>query len=323
MEVKDYYKILGVDKKAGPDEIKKAYRKLAVKYHPDKNPDNKAAEEKFKEISEAYEVLKDPEKRQKYDRFGENWKYYQQGAAGAGQGAGGFDWSQWQQQPGGGGYQTYTGDFESAFGGGGFSDFFEHLFGGGGGFGRAGRGRAPHAFKGQDVEAQVELSLEEAYHGATRLADVGGKKLRLNFKPGMAHKQRLRLKGRGGAGVNGGENGDLYVTVLIAPHPKFERRGNDLYYTLKVPLYTAVLGGKATVETMRGPVKIDVPEETQSGRVLRLKGLGMPVYGKPGEFGSLLVKIEVETPTNLTEKEKELFKQLQKINANEPHAKTV
>lgn len=302
MEYKDYYKVLGVDKKASAEEIKKAYRKLAVKYHPDKNPDDKVAEERFKEISEANEVLGNAEKRKKYDELGENWQQYQR--QGGAQGGGGFDWSQFQQ--GGGGQQYYSsGGFE---GGEDFSDFFETIFGGG----RRGGGRTSSKRKGQDYQAEVELSLEDSYQGTERLMNVNGEKLKMKFK-GVREGQTLKIKGKGGHGVNGGQRGDIYVTVHVGKHPHFERKGDDLYCEAPIDLYTAVLGGKATVRTMKGAIKMNIPKETDNGKVFRLKEMGMPKFGKEGQFGDLYITTKIVLPKNLSDKEVELFKELAQL----------
>lgn len=307
VEFKDYYKILGVDKNATTEEIKKAYRRLAARYHPDKNPGDPVAEEKFKEINEAREVLTDPEKRKKYDRFGENWKYYQQ----TGQHAGGFDWSVFTDN--GGGWRTYSStseDFGDLFGGHGFSDFFEMLFGGGLGRRRQ-RGTRPTA-RGQDISANTLITLEEAYHGTERLIELNGQKLKLKIQPGVRDGQVLKISGKGTPGQGGGPAGDFLLTVRVAAHPRFTRKGDDLYCDLPVDLYTAVLGGKAEIKTFKGTVKIDIPEGSENGKVLRLKELGMPIFpgGKKG-YGDLYAKLQVQLPTNLTEKERELFRKLQ------------
>ena len=293
MEYKDYYKVLGVDKSATIDEIKKAYRKLAVKYHPDKNQGNKVAEEKFKEISEANEVLSNPDKRKKYDELGENWKQYEN------QGA--------QYHSGGGGRQYRSSE---EFGeGGDFSDFFESFFSGGG-FNNGGGGRrAASKRKGNDYQAEVVLSLEEAYSGTTRLLEVNGEKLQMKFK-GVRDGQTLKIKGKGGQGFNGGERGDIYVTVHLPVHPHFERKEDDLYCDAPVELYTAILGGKAPIRTMKGTINMDIPQETDNGKVFRLKGMGMPKFGKDNEFGDLYAKVKIILPKKLSEKEVELFKQL-------------
>jgi curved DNA-binding protein len=306
MNYKDYYKILGVSKTAAADDIKKAFRKLAVKYHPDKNPGDKAAEEKFKEINEANEVLSDPEKRKKYDELGENWQQYQQ----RGNRQEDFDWSQYQNT-GGGRQYSYSDGFGDE---GNFSDFFESVFGGQFG-GRRGGG----ARKGSDYQAEAEISLEEAYSGTTRVMEVNGEKLQMKFKPGVKDGQALRIKGKGGPGQNKGERGDIYVTVHIPPHPHFERKENDLHCEAPIELYTAILGGKATIRTLKGMIKIDIPKETENGKVLRLKKMGMPVFGQENTFGDLYAKVKIILPKNLSNEEIELFEQLKNRN----HAQTV
>ncbi|MGZ5244001.1 MAG: DnaJ C-terminal domain-containing protein [Bacteroidia bacterium] len=300
MNFKDYYKSLGVDKNATTDVIKKAYRKLAREYHPDVNPNNKAAEEKFKEISEAYEVLSDPEKRKKYDELGSDWKRYEQSGH---PGGGGFDWGRYQQQ---GGRRSQSQEFEGAD----FSDFFESIFGGGG-FGQQTRSRGSRAFKGQNYETEVDLSLQEAYTGTSRmLRSSNGEQLKINIKPGVADGQTLRLAGKGGEGINGGPNGDILIRVKILPDPNFRRQGDDLYKDQPVELYTALLGGEITVNTLGSPIKMKIPAETQNGANLRLRGKGFPKYGKTDEYGDLYLKIQVQLPKSLTDKEKELLQQL-------------
>ena len=302
MEYKDYYKVLGVDKKASQDEIKKAFRKLAVKYHPDKNKDNKAAEEQFKLINEANEVLSDPEKRKKYDTLGENWRQYEH--AGAGPGGRG------RQGDGRGGPFTYEygGDFSDIFGqggGSGFSDFFEQFFGSG----SSGGGRRSTRTRGQDYQAEMEITLEEAFHGTSRLIELGGEKLRITTKPGAYEDQLLRVRGKGGKG-SGDNHGDLYVRVNVAPHPRYTRKGDDLYATHTIDLFTAVLGGSSIVDTLSGQIKIKIDPGTQSGKTIRIKNKGMPVYGKTNIFGDLYVQLQVHIPEKLTDKQKELFEQL-------------
>jgi curved DNA-binding protein len=285
MEYKDYYKILGLKKEATTDEIKKSFRKLAVKYHPDKNAGDKAAEEKFKEISEANEVLSDPEKRKKYDEMGENWQQYaQQGA----------DFGQANRQR-----YSYSGGQD--FGGGDFSDFFESVFGG-----RFNASRGSQ--KGSDYSAEVELSLEEAYNGTSRLLEVSGEKLQMKFKPGVKEGQTLRIRGKGGPGSNG-ERGDIYVNIHVAVHPHFERKENDLYCEAPVDLYTLILGGKAMIHTLKGTIKIDIPKDAENGKTLRLKGMGMPVFGTE-KTGDLYAKVKAILPKDLSEEEIEIFKQL-------------
>lgn len=308
MDFKDYYKILGVEKGASEADIKKAYRKLAVKYHPDKNQGDKAAEEKFKEISEAYEVLGDPEKRKKYDQLGENWRNYERHGGQAQD----FDWGQW----GAGGHSyTYRGNPEDIFGGesgGHFSDFFEQLFGQfGGGGGRRQQGRS-RSIRGQDVTATMEVSLEEAYKGGTKQVMVDGSRLNIKLNPGLYEGQVIRLKGKGAPG-RGGENGDLLISIKLASHPEFELKGRDVYADVDVDLYTAVLGGKITVQGLGGPLSMNIPPETDSGRVFRLKGMGMPEYNNASQPGDLYLTAVVRIPQHLTEKEKELFAELAKL----------
>lgn len=309
MDYKDYYKTLGVSKTASQADIKKAYRKLAVKYHPDKNKDNKSAEEKFKEINEANEVLSDPEKRKKYDQFGDNWQQYQQSGN-----TQDFDWSQYTNRGKGQRQYSYEGDFGDSFGGGGFSDFFENLFGGGGfgsqGSGKSKRGARKASLRGEDYNAEMSITLEDAYSGAEKIFDLNGQSIKLKIKPGIANGQILKLSGKGSAGYNGGNAGDLLLKINILNDPLYERKGNDLYTDLSVKLYTAVLGGKSLLKTFKGKININIPKESQNGKVLRLNGLGMPVYGRSDEYGDMYVKLLIEIPTNLTSKETHLFKEL-------------
>lgn len=308
MDYKDYYKVLGVGKDASQGEIKKQYRKLAVKYHPDKNQGNKQSEEKFKEMGEAYTVLSDPEKRKKYDTLGADWKQYEQAGSGA-QGGGGF--SQWAQQ--GRGQQNshfYSADdFEGAD----FSDFFNSFFGGGASGRRPSAGFRETPLKGQDFETQMNITLSDAYHGVESMLALGEEKIKITVPPGVRDGQVLRVKGKGGKGRRGGESGHLYLHVTVEPDSRFERKEDDLTTEIHVPLYKAVLGGNVTVTTLKGNVNIKVPPETQSGKTLRLKGLGMPVYLKKGESGSLFVRILVDIPQNLTAREIELFRQLSSL----------
>ncbi|MCE1202605.1 MAG: J domain-containing protein [Bacteroidia bacterium] len=296
MEYKDYYKILGVDKSAGTDEIKKQYRKLAKQYHPDKNPGDKAAEERFKSISEAYEVLSDAEKRKKYDELGANWKQYEHAFSGAG-----------PSYRKGQGQSEFGGDFGSFFGGSsGFSDFFEAFFGSGfQGFGS----QTPKQRKGSNLSAAMEISLGEAWSGTTRLIRVGEQTLKVPVKPGVKDGQVLRLKGKGYPGQNGGESGDLLITVNILPDSTFERRDDDLMAELAVDFYTAALGGKVSFQTLKGPVNVPVPAGTQSGAILRLKGLGMPKAGSAGNYGNLLLKVKIVLPEFMSHEEKQLLAQ--------------
>lgn len=302
MNYKDYYKVLGVDKNASQKEIKKAYRKLAAKYHPDKNPDNQAAEQKFKEVNEANQVLSDPEKRKQYDTLGANWEAYQQGT---------YDPNRGQQRRGSRSY-TFQGDPSEFFGGqgGDYSSFFEQFFGGqfAGGGGQRQRQRDP--FRGQDMQAIMEITLQEAYHGSNRIFELDGKKMRIKIKPGAYHEQKIKIKGKGGPSPEGGQRGDLYLIFSLIPDVRFERAGVNLICKTKVDLYTAILGEKIDVPTMTGTVKMTIPKGTTSGKTLRLKGKGMPQYNKPNQYGDLLVKVEVQMPTNLSAEEIALFERL-------------
>ena len=294
MEYIDYYKILGVDKNASDDDIKKAYRKLARKYHPDLNPNDKEANKKFQQINEANEVLGDPEKRKKYDQYGKDWKHAEQ-----------FEQARQSQGRGSGQRgQPFTDDFE----GGDFSDFFESLFGGGGN-GPRGRNRQTK-FRGQDIEGQFQLNLTDAYKTHQQTFSVNGKNIRITVPAGSENGQKIRIAGHGEPGINGGPNGDLYITFHIVNNTKFRRHGNDLYTTLDIDLYSALLGGEITVDTMDGKIKLKVAPETQNGTKVRLKGKGFPVYKKENEFGDLIITYDVKLPTNLPEKQKELFRQL-------------
>ncbi|WP_143304742.1 DnaJ C-terminal domain-containing protein [Chitinophaga vietnamensis] len=309
MEVKDYYKVLGVDKTATAEQIKKAYRKLAVKYHPDKNPGDKAAEDKFKDINEAYEVLSDAEKRKKYDQFGENYKYYEQHGGRPED----FDWSQFggRQQSGRRGYQ---GNMEDIFGSGGegFSDFFEQLFGSQ--FSGGQRRQQQQPGRGRDMQATMEVSLEDAYSGLTRQIEVNGSKLNIKLKPGLYEGQVIRLKGQGSQGRKGSTAGDLLITIRLAPHPAYELKGQDIYTDVAIPLYTAVLGGKLTIPTPGAALSMNIPAGTDSGKVFRLKGKGMPGYNNEGATGDLYVKAVIHLPKKLSDKEKALFQELAQLN---------
>lgn len=309
MDVKDYYKVLGVEKTATAEQIKKAYRKLAVKYHPDKNPGDKVAEDKFKEINEAYEVLSDAEKRKKYDQFGENYKHYEQHGGRPED----FDWSQFGGGRGRGRTYSYGGgSAEDMFGGEGFSDFFEQLFGSR--FSGGGRRQQQAPGKGQDVQASMQVSLEDAYAGATRQVEVNGSKLNIKLKPGLYEGQVIRLKGKGNPGRRGGENGDMLITIQLAPHPQYELKGLDIYMELALPLYTAVLGGKVNIVTPGATLNMNIPAGTDSGKAFRLKGKGMPAYNNSGTAGDLYIKAMIHIPKDLSEKEKELFQQLAQLN---------
>ena len=300
----DYYKVLGIDKKATADEIKKAYRKLARKFHPDVNPGDKEAERKFKELNEANEVLSHPANRTKYDQYGEHWKHGEQYEQAQQQ-----QRSQQSRQSG-----TYGGFSEADFGeGADFSDFFQSMFGGGGGFSGSSRGSASGKFKGQDVEATLNLHLRDAAKTHQQTFDINGKKVRITIPAGIANGQKIKLKGHGNPGHNGGPNGDLFITFTIQEDAHFKRMGNDLTTELEIDLYTAILGGETLVKTLDGTVNLKVKPETQNGTKVKLKGKGFPVYKKEGEFGDLYVTYVVKMPTNLTDKEKELFLQLKNL----------
>jgi curved DNA-binding protein len=323
MEYKDYYKILGVNKNAKKEEIQKAFRILARKYHPDVNPDNKIAEEKFKEANEAYEVLSDPEKRKKYDQFGTHWQQYSR----AGGSPDDFDWTRWASQAGGGGtqYQTVSPeDLEQILGGGfgGFSDFFETLFGMGRQRPRSTRrrnfqGRSQQPSRGRDSEQVIEINLEDAFHGTTRtLQWEDGRRIEAKIPPGVRTGSRIRLRGQGQPSQLGNESGDLYLKVKVRPHPRYKRKGTNLRVTMSVDLYTAILGGEIEVRSIDRKVKLTIPPETTSGKVLRLSGLGMPELRNPQKRGDLLVKVDIQIPTNLTNEEIQLFRKLKDLSSN-------
>lgn len=310
MEFKDYYKILGVEKTATKDEISKAFRKLAVKYHPDKNPSNKAAEEKFKEITEANEVLSDSEKRKKYDALGTNWRQHQSSG-------GGFEdfFSQYRGGRQGGTTYEFSGDFGDLFGGSsGFSDFFESFFGHRGERGSDSFRSQTHKDRGQDFEATLYISLEEAYNGTNKEILIDGKKLRVKINPGTRASEKLRLKGQGGASRTGKETGDLYLIIKIAKHPFYEIDGDDLYYDLIIDLYTAVLGGKKRIKLINEKtINLEIPKGTDSGTVFRIGKFGMKKTLSGDERGELFVRIKVEIPKNLSKKELALFEELSKL----------
>jgi curved DNA-binding protein len=334
MEFKDYYATLGVAKTASEKEIKQAFRKLARKHHPDVNPNDKGAEAKFKEINEANEVLGDPEKRRKYDELGANWRMYEQaqqqgqpypGGGSPFGGGGGFgEGGAWTINMGGpGGARTMSEEeMRDMFGGGGggddpFSDFFRTFFGGAGAGGEGrGRARAPRSQKGRDIESEAELTLEEAYHGAMRRISIalGGhaRSIDVRIPPGVKDGSRVRASGEGEGGSNGGASGDLFLRVRIKPHPVFERKGDDLYVKVALPVTTAVLGGEAQVPTISGSVRLKVPETTQPGQIFRLKGHGMPLVGKADTKGDLYAAVDVQLPRSLSKEQRQAWEQVKK-----------
>lgn len=302
MEYKDYYKILGVDKKASQDDIKKVYRKLAVKYHPDKNPGDKKAEDKFKEINEAYDVLGDAEKRKKYDELGENWQAYQKGGfPNDFNTRGGRAGRQQNRQ------QYYQGDESD------FSDFFESFFGQGAfGGSRGGGRRSGMQMKGEDYQAETTITLEEAFNGTSRQLNLPDQKLNLKLKPGIEDGQVLRMKDKGGPGMNGGPNGDLFITIHVDKHHRFERKGNDLYFDQPLDAFTAILGGTLAVHGIDKTVNIKIPEGTDSDKVFRLKGLGMPDYKSTATRGDGYMRVFITVPKNLSAADKELLGRIRK-----------
>ncbi len=291
----DYYKILGIDKSATPKDIKDAYRKLARKYHPDLNPNDKDAKKNFQQINEANEVLSDPEKRKKFDQYGTDWKHAEEYETAKKQ----------QQQSSGQSRSRYSGQQSE----GDFSDFFESMFGG-----RATSGRNQQVkYRGEDFNAELHLELIDASATHKQTLTVNGKKIRITIPAGIENGQTIKITGHGGAGVNGGPNGDLYINFSIANHPVFKRLGNNLYASFGLDLYTAVLGGEITIETMTGKVKLKVNPETQTGSKIKLAGKGFPVYKEEGHFGDLYVTWVIKIPTNLSDQQKVLFSELSKL----------
>ena len=293
MEFIDYYKVLGLEKNATQDDIKKAYRKLARKHHPDLNPNDKEAHKKFQQVNEANEVLSDPEKRKKYDQYGKDWQHAEQ-----------FDEARQSQQHGFG-KETFSGDFNESE----FSDFFASMFGntGSGGF----RQRQTK-FRGEDYHAELQLNLTDVYKTHQQVLTVNNKNIRITIPGGVENGQKIKISGYGGPGINGGPNGDLYITFHIFNNTKFKRHGYDLHTIVDLDLYTAVLGGEIIIDTLDGKVKLKVKQGTQNGSKIKLKGKGFAVYKKDGEFGDLVITFHVKIPTELTDKQRELFEQLSK-----------
>ncbi len=292
MEFIDYYKTLGLDKNASQEDIKKAYRKLARKHHPDLNPNNKEANKQFQQINEANEVLSDPENRKKYDKYGKDWKHGEE-----------YEKAQQSQSQSGNyaGRNYQEGQEED------FSEFFSSMFGGGG------RSRSQQAkFRGQDFNAELHLNLTDAAKTHQQTLAVNGKNIRITIPAGIENGQTIKIAGHGGPGVNGGPNGDLYIAFSITTNSNFKREGNNLYSTVDLDLYTAVLGGEITVDTLDGKVKLKISPETQQGTKVKLKGKGFPIYKQDGQFGDLFITYSIKIPTNLTEKQKELFTEISK-----------
>lgn len=293
MAFKDYYKILGVAKTATTKDIKKAYRKLARKHHPDLNPDNKEAEKKFKEINEANEVLSNAENRKKYDKYGKDWKHAEE-----------FEKAKQQQQ-----YQRHSQNYSGGeYSEQDYSDFFESMFGGARSY-----SKQQIKFRGQDYHAELHLNLRDVYKTHKQELTVNKKKIRLTIPAGIENGQVIKIKGKGGPGKNGGPNGDLYIKFSIKNHSQFKRRGNNLYSVIDLDLYTAILGGEITIDTFDGKAKLKIAPETPNGTKVKLKGKGFPVYKKDKQFGDLIITYHIKIPTKLSDKEKELFAELKKI----------
>lgn len=290
----DYYAVLGIEKKATSEEIKKAYRKLARKYHPDLNPNDKDAERKFKEINEANAVLSDPQNRVKYDKYGKDWKHAEE-----------FEKARHNQRSR---QESPSGNFSD----GEYSDFFESMFGGG--FGR--RQGSQVKYKGPDYNAELQLDIRDIFVTHKRTLTIDGKNIRLTIPAGVKDGQVIKIKGQGGPGVNGGPNGDLYLRFIISNRTKFMVDGDNLYTTVDLSLYQALLGGEITMDTFDGKVKLKVQPETQNGTKIKLKGKGFPVYKKEGKFGDLYVTYKVLLPTNLSDEEKELFQKLNNLRTS-------
>jgi curved DNA-binding protein len=324
MEYKDYYETLGVSRDADQKEIRRAFRHLARQHHPDVNPGDPEAEERFKEINEAYEVLSDPEKRAKYDQLGREWSSWQQ----AGRQPGDFEWGQWTgSAPGQGGQRVHVRygtpeDLEDLFGGASpFSDFFSQIFGGMRGSGESSQGGPTGGFeyeippqRGRDYEQEIEISLREAYEGTTRILQKDGRRLEVEIPSGVREGTRIRMSKEGEPGAAGGEAGDLYLRVRVRPDPEFDRRGDDLYTTVPVDLYTAILGGEVPVPTLNGTVILTIPGGTQNGRRFRLRGKGLPHLRQAEQHGDLYAEADVRLPEELAPRERELFEELRQFS---------
>jgi curved DNA-binding protein len=324
MEFKDYYQILGVSPDAKQKVVKQAYRELARKYHPDLNPGNKEAEEKFKTINEAYQVLSDAEKRKKYDELRAQYQHWQQ-TGGRQQD---FDWQNWSAQPGQGVHVQYATpeDLEDLFGSESpYSDFFNNIFGQvrGRGGRDSGRGAAPSPRRGRDVEYEIDLTLEDAYHGADRLLEIDGHRIQAVIPPGVRTGSRVRLSGQGEPGQNSGSAGDLYLIVNILPNATFEREGDDLHIDVPVDIFTAVAGGETHIPTLERPLILKIPPRTNAGRSFRLRGKGMPHLGDPNTRGDLFALVRLVLPHPLTDQEVNRIRELasDRQNRSSPHPK--
>jgi curved DNA-binding protein len=307
MDYKDYYKILGVERGASAGDIKRAYRKLALKYHPDKNPGDKPSEERFKEINEAYEVLGNPTKRARYDQLADSYQSWQR----TGGQPGNFDWARWTSgSPGG--TRVEFGDIGEMFGGG-FSDFFNAIFSGMGAS-RQGFDQAQQA-RGLDLEQPVAISLNEAYRGTTRILQRDGRALEVKIPPGAKNGTKVRISGQGARA--GGHTGDLYLVIKVQPQRGFRRKDNDLHTDVSVDLVTAVLGGEALVPTPGGPIIVTIPAGSQPGQSIRLRGRGMPHLRNPSQHGDLYARLKVKLPKKLTAEERRLFKRLAELRSDE------
>ena len=304
MDYIDYYKTLGVNKSASDADIKKAYRKLARQYHPDLNPNDNEAKKKFQQINEANEVLSDPEKRKKYDQYGKDRAHAEEFEKRRANQQQAYS----QQAHSAGSYGNFNGDDYD------FSDFFSSMFGGGEQQQRGGRRNTQ--FRGQDINAEFPLDLKDAYKTHQQVFTVNGKNIRITIPAGIENEQTIKLKGHGGEGINGGPNGDLYITFKISNSTPFRRQGNDLYANVELPLYTAILGGEQIIDTLDGKVKLKIAPETQNETKVKLKGKGFPVYKQDGHFGDLYITCQIKLPVSLTDKEKELFTQLSKLRNN-------
>ena len=296
MEFIDYYKVLEITKDASQSDIKKAYRKLARKYHPDVNPNDQSAKIKFQQINEANEVLSDPEKRKKYDKYGKDWQHGE-----AYEKARQQNYNQQRQYSGQSGFGSTGGYSEHDF-----SDFFSSMFGG-----AESRGQAK--FRGQDFNAELNLNLSDVYTTHKQTLAVNGKNIRITIPAGIENGQTIKIPRHGGPGMNGGPNGDLYITFNISNHSSFKREGNNLYTTIDLDLYKAILGGEITADTFDGKVKLKIKPETQNGTKVKLKGKGFPIYKQEGQFGDLIITFNIKIPENLSDKEKELFTELSKL----------